>query len=85
MEVPNLILLLTLILACTHAAKFNILSTSVCTSTSAAGFCTKWEQNGTVQEETVACFSGETLVLTKKGFKTMKELQVNDEVLSYDR
>ena len=72
MKISNFILLFTLIIAYTHAAKFNILSTSVCTSTSAAGFCTKWEQNGTVQEETVACFSGDMFVLTKNGFKSMR-------------
>lgn len=40
--------LLALFLFTAHSAKFNIASTSVCTETSKTGFCTRWEQNGTV-------------------------------------
>ena len=42
-------IILALIVLTVYSAKFNIASTSTCTETSKAGFCTRWEQNGTVE------------------------------------
>ena len=43
------LIILVLIVMAVYSAKFNIASTSTCTETSKAGFCTRWEQNGTVE------------------------------------
>jgi hypothetical protein len=53
-----------------------------CTERSPSG-CTAWSQTGTIQEN-VACFPGDSLVLTQQGSKRLDALQIGDIVLGYD-
>jgi hypothetical protein len=39
---------ITLLIVYASTATFSINSVSVCTNQTATGFCTKWEQNGSV-------------------------------------
>lgn len=49
------ILILALFVFYANSATFSITSVSSCTQQSATGFCTRWEQNGSVVE-TTSCF-----------------------------
>jgi hypothetical protein len=71
----------TLLLACllvfALSTNFDITSTSVCTSTS-GGFCTRWEQNGTVQEQMGSCFPATARVISRNGPIFMLQLKKGD-------
>lgn len=56
------ILFIVTLLVGASCANFDIVSSSVCTDFS-KGFCTKWEQNGTVQEQLGSCFPGDAKVI----------------------
>lgn len=46
--------------------------------------CSKWQSTGVLQPQTVACFPGETVILTTNGRKRMEDLQVGDEVYAFN-
>jgi hypothetical protein len=66
--------LFIILLVLTNSATFNLKSTTNCITTNANGFCTSWSQSGTIDEQTSACFAGDTLIRTKTGFKMMKNI-----------
>jgi len=63
------------------AQNFDILSTSTCVNVSAAGFCLKWSQNGTIAQQLGSCFPGNALVMTPMGLKTMQSIKKGDLIL----
>lgn len=75
-------LLLACLLVLALSTNFDITSTSVCTSMS-AGFCTRWEQNGTVQEQLGSCFPAGARVLGRQGPIRMSDLRKGDEILGW--
>lgn len=76
------VLLLVALVALISATNFDITSTSSCTNF-AAGFCTRWEQNGTVQEQLGSCFPGKARVMTPRGLVSMNALKKGDFVLGW--
>ena len=75
------ILLVSCILAVAISTQFDITSTSTCTNY-ASGFCTRWEQNGTVIEQLGSCFPSDTLLMTRLGPKTIDSIEVGEEILT---
>lgn len=68
---PLLFLLVTSI----HTATFSINSVSSCTATNPTGFCTRWEQNGSVTE-TTSCFpAGTQLYVLEDGQEKVKDIE----------
>lgn len=78
-------LLLAILLVCVYTATFDIKSVSICTQQSSQGFCTRWEQNGSVQE-TTGCFPPYTEVYALENgdviTKKLEEVQIGDQILS---
>ena len=70
-------LLLALLIVLSLSTNFDITSTSACTNT-ANGFCTRWEQNGTVTEQMGSCFPADARVITPHGPLPMKNLKKGD-------
>ena len=68
------------ILVLALATNFDITSSSTCTNFT-AGFCTKWEQTGTVQEQMGSCFPAPARVMGRNGPISMQELKRGDEIL----
>jgi hypothetical protein len=75
-------LLLAVFVGVVLSTNFDITSTSVCTNT-ANGFCTRWEQNGTVQEQMGSCFPANARVITRQGPLAMDQLSKGDEILGW--
>ena len=76
------ILLVALLIALTFSTNFDITSTSSCTNI-ANGFCTRWEQNGTVTEQLASCFPAGARVITPQGPLTMSSLKKGDQILGW--
>jgi hypothetical protein len=76
------VVILSLLLILALGSNFDIVSTSACTNT-ANGFCTRWEQNGTVQEQLGSCFPGSARVMTTDGPRSMRELKKGDMILGW--
>ena len=74
------VIVLSLLIIFALGANFDIISTSTCTNT-VNGFCTRWEQNGTVQEQMGSCFPGNARVITQEGPRSMRELKKGDMIL----
>lgn len=76
------IILIFLVILLATSTNFDITSTSTCTNFT-SGFCTKWEQTGTVQEQMGSCFPANTQVIGKLGPIKMKDLKKGDEILGW--
>lgn len=63
------------------STNFDIRSVSNCTFQNSNGFCTRWEQNGTVQEQLGSCFSENMRVISTSGFKYFNQIEVGDKIL----
>ena len=72
------VVVLGILLVLSAASGFDIASVSTCTNVSAAGYCLRWQQNGTVQEQ---LGSGSALVMTPNGLKPMEEVVRGDSLL----
>lgn len=59
----NRVIILLVVIHCIFSVQFDISSVSTCVKESEKGYCTRWEQNGTVQENYGACFSKQVKVL----------------------
>ena len=75
------VVVLGILLVLSAASGFDIASVSTCTNVSAAGYCLRWQQNGTVQEQLGSCFPGSALVMTPNGLKPMEEVVRGDSLL----
>ena len=73
-------LLLAFLVTLAVCSRFDIRSQSRCTDT-AKGYCTRWEQNGTVDEMMGGCFPASARVYTPRGLTPMGELRRGDQVL----
>jgi hypothetical protein len=78
----NTVVTLACLLLLANAANFDISSSSTCTNYT-AGFCTKWEQTGTVQEQMGSCFPGNARVIGRDGPIEMQYLRKGDEILGW--
>ena len=76
----NKLIFAATILVLALATNFDITSSSTCTNFT-AGFCTKWEQTGTVQEQMGSCFPASARVMGRNGPISMQELKRGDEIL----
>lgn len=63
-------------------SSFDISSSSICTNYS-SGFCTRWEQNGTVQEQMGSCFPATSKVMTPSGLAQIRTIQKGDFILGW--
>lgn len=64
------------------SSNFDITSTSTCTNFT-AGFCTRWEQIGTVQEQLGSCFPNDVQVIGRNGNIFMRDLKKGDWILGW--
>ena len=76
-------LAILLLIVSVFSTNFDILSTSVCVSVAQSGYCTRWEQNGTVKENYGSCFPADSYVNTEKGIKKMSEINIGDQILGF--
>lgn len=76
------VVVLSCLIMLTFGSNFDIVSTSTCTAIQ-NGFCTRWEQNGTVQEQLGSCFPANTRLITPNGPLSMQDLKKGDEVLGW--
>jgi hypothetical protein len=76
------VILLGCLFVLTLHASFDISSSSTCTNYS-SGFCTRWEQNGTVQEQMGSCFPATAQLMTPSGLVQIKDIKKGDFVLGW--
>lgn len=55
-----------------------------CNQTAPTG-CSTWTITGKFGLNTTGCFPEQTYVMTRDGIKDMKQLEIGDEILVYDR
>lgn len=83
----TILVLCLLFAAAVNGATFSINSVSTCTTQSATGFCTRWEQNGSVVE-TTSCFPGSSEVYViedgQQIQKRLDSLKIGDTILGFD-
>ncbi len=63
------------------AQNFDIVSTSTCVNVSSTGYCLKWSQNGTINQQLGSCFPSDALVMTPQGLTTMNMIKRGDMIL----
>ena len=75
------IALITALFILAAAQNFDILSTSTCVNVSTIGYCLKWSQNGTINQQLGSCFPADALVMTPQGLKNMGFINKGDMIL----
>jgi hypothetical protein len=78
------IISISLVFTLCRSQNYSIEFTITC-SLMGVGGCSQWQTTGKLDPITQACFPGETMVLTTKGYKTMEELEVGDMVYAFNR